>query len=128
MYLGLFNSADVLLTCIAAKLSWYIFHLWQDGLFSILSALFPSITILTSLYLRTSSLLDEKDNAKPDLKIEYFREYFSKGVINELKRIYVRKKWLNYVRHYSIQTKLRNIVYKKVVWRMNYNNNQVYFH
>ena len=44
------------------------------------------------ILIKIELVLAEKDDAKPDLKIEYFREYFSKGVINELKRIYVRKK------------------------------------
>ena len=31
--------------------------------------------------------LDEKDDAKPDLKIEYLRDYFSKGVRDEAEKM-----------------------------------------
>ena len=39
-------------------------------------------------------VLDEKDNAKPDIKIEYLREYFNKGVRNEAEKDLCQEKMI----------------------------------
>ena len=38
------------------------------------------------ILIKIELVLAEKDDAKPDLKIEYLREYFSKGVRNEAEK------------------------------------------